>query len=166
MSMTVEYCVLLINGGPIGYDGPIDWGKSSRGLKSLGIPFTPWPVVSYGRDWLESRSNAMETESATTLYARVTAIPISECGWVLDRWYIRYTNGVDVISTEERPAGGGLETMVEIRPAKIGLLYWGITEVYPYFVYRGTGNLLATPTGDALLGYGNGVATPTLVIDL
>ena len=166
MSMNVSYSLDLVNRRPNGYVGQLDWDKSERGCKSLGIPLAPGPVVSHGPAWLECDSPAMEMESLRPMMARVSAVPRSECGWVLDRWYVRYTNGIEVISDEEIPAGGSLDLTVWITPVSVGLLYWGGTEVYPYFVYRGTGNLLATPTGDALLGYGVGESTPKLIIDL
>ena len=166
MSMYVSYSLDLLNSRPNGYVGQLDWDKSERGCKSLSIQLGPGPVVTHSPAWLECNSPGMEMESLQPMMARVSAVPWSECGWVLDRWYVRYSNGIDIISAEEIPARGSLDLTVWITPAPLGLVYWGATEVYPYFVYHGTGNLLATPAADALLGYGVGESKPKLIIDL
>lgn len=164
--MTVEYHLALDNIKPDGYTGWLDWDKSIRGRKILGIDYTPWQVTKHSDDMLDTGSGFFEAESAPPLPVRVRAVPRDECGWKLDRWYIRYTNGYDVIRTEERDAGGATETTINITPFEAGLLYVGWVQVYPYFVFVGTGKLLGTQDGDALAGCKLGGSTPFLIIDL
>ena len=165
--------VLGVNVGPDGRGGGfspnLDWGTSLRGVGSISIVTgSPWSTVqtspnSFMCDYFPETA---EDPTGQTYSFEVRATPRADCaGWTLDRWCVERETANGVYRAEEvRPHGDTL-----VAPLTVLGPSWYLQShlhIYPYFVYNGTGRLLATPAGGALVGYSPWGGQPSLVIDL
>ena len=171
---------------PLEFPTTLDWSATARGRRDNTADFSffppTWNKTKGLVDCVVSYSMTSEATVPPSVILRAFAEARTECGWSIDFWHIEY-----VASTTARPNSGGLWTenwsYVDIA-ATAGDVSWNLVPVvvnqdpqepdvtqftakvcfYPHFVFSGTGRLLGTPAGGALVGYDDGAGV-SLVID-
>lgn len=144
----------------------LDWTTSIRGIGETSVVTgSPWTTVQTSQNmWWSDYSFTTETSPVgQTFPIEVRATPRIDCaGWTLAKWCVLRETAPGVYREEEvRPQGQTLVAPVTVLPN-----FQGHIEIFPYFIFVGTGNLLATTTGNALAGVELEANIPSLLIDL
>ena len=144
----------------------LDWAKSVNGVASTWVASgSPWVVQqtsAYG--WMGDVSITSETDPIGSTYqVEVGAAARTDCaGWTLSKWCVARETAPGVFQYDQvTPQGQTL-----IAPVTVLANYQGHIYIFPYFTFAGTGRLLGTPTGDALVGCADGNGAMNLVVDL